>query len=61
MDNIKSLNIPPSTTLKSILIIASFLSQQVLDFAGCCHKVIYHPYPGGPKAKMLQAVKKRLL
>jgi hypothetical protein len=49
MDSIKSSNVPPSTALNSLLtILPSFFSQQVLHFAGCRHKVIYHFYRGGP-------------
>jgi hypothetical protein len=51
MDSIKSSNLPPSTMLNSLLTIPSdFFSQQALCFAGCCQEVIYHSYPGSPKA-----------
>ncbi len=62
MDSTKSSNLPLSTMLNSLLIILpDFFSQQALHFAGCHQEVIYHFYPGSPKAKMLQAFKERLL
>ncbi len=62
LDSIKSSNIPPSTTLNSLLTIPmNFFSQQALCFAGCCQEIFYHSYLGCPKAKMLQAVKECLL
>jgi hypothetical protein len=62
IDSIKSSNVPPSTMLNSLLTIPpDFFSQQALRFEGCRQEVIYHSYPGSPKAKMLKAVKERLL